>query len=209
MDTLSTTERLIASFSPGDCVSFPCKGKSLKGTIQQTNAKRARVQCTEHTYAVPYALLELDGQLKEKRIRHIASVKRLAVERMTRNGLAGWAFGFDSAKRRAGCCNYGKKRISIAWDLARNASLKDVEDTVLHEIAHALVGPRHHHDEIWRKRAREIGCSGERTHRLDFSTPRWMVRCENSCWNRTAERRNPRLICRSCGGKLVYTPYTA
>lgn len=32
-----------------------------------------------------------------------------------------------------------------------------VKDTVLHEIAHALVGVKHGHDEIWRAKAKELG----------------------------------------------------
>ena len=32
------------------------------------------------------------------------------------------------------------------------------KDTVLHEVAHAKVGPGNEHNEIWRKQARELGC---------------------------------------------------
>ena len=34
----------------------------------------------------------------------------------------------------------------------------EVQNTILHEIAHALVGPSHGHDTIWRDKAKEIGC---------------------------------------------------
>jgi hypothetical protein len=37
-----------------------------------------------------------------------------------------------------------------------------VRDTVLHEVAHALAGPQHGHDRVWRSIAVRIGCSGER-----------------------------------------------
>lgn len=34
----------------------------------------------------------------------------------------------------------------------------EVRCTILHEIAHALVGPGHGHNEVWATKAREIGC---------------------------------------------------
>lgn len=37
-----------------------------------------------------------------------------------------------------------------------------IEDTVLHEIAHAIVGNKHHHDKVWRDCAQRIGCTGSR-----------------------------------------------
>lgn len=33
-------------------------------------------------------------------------------------------------------------------------------DTVAHEVAHALVGPAHGHDAVWRRKAVELGGSG-------------------------------------------------
>ena len=39
-------------------------------------------------------------------------------------------------------------------------------ESLLHEIAHALVGRKHNHDAEWKAKAREIGCTGERTHWL-------------------------------------------
>ena len=37
-----------------------------------------------------------------------------------------------------------------------------IENTVLHEIAHAIVGAEHHHDRVWRDCAQRIGCTGDR-----------------------------------------------
>ncbi len=51
--------------------------------------------------------------------------------------------------------------------------------------------------------------SGERTHRLVFSPPRYRITCENGCWEHTAKRRKPHLRCRTCHGKIIYPPYTA
>lgn len=37
-----------------------------------------------------------------------------------------------------------------------------IQDTVLHEIAHAIAGNEHHHDRVWRDCAQRIGCTGSR-----------------------------------------------
>lgn len=37
-----------------------------------------------------------------------------------------------------------------------------IENTILHEIAHAIVGASHHHDKVWKDCAQRIGCDGSR-----------------------------------------------
>lgn len=78
------------------------------------------------------------------------------------HGLGEWSVRTDRAKTRAGVCRFGTHTISLSADLIRLHDESEVRDTILHEIAHALVGPFHGHDEVWRARAVEIGCSGER-----------------------------------------------
>ncbi|MDZ8119663.1 SprT-like domain-containing protein [Pontiella agarivorans] len=136
-------------------------------------------------------------------------VQTLATTLLQQHGLYTWRFEFDRSTRRAGSCNYQEKIITLAFDHAANSSPAEIQDTLLHEIAHALVGRKHHHDAVWKAKAIEIGGSGERTHRLQFSTPRWSVTCENRCWTHTVQQRNSKLICRKCGAKLAYTPFTA
>ncbi len=205
---LNQTDKLRSRFAPADTVGFKYRRGKLKGTLVRTNPKRAVVLVDGQEYTVPYELLlPVDGTQEEREVR-MESILQMALTLMTDHGLKKWRFQFDHSTRRAGCCNYRKKLISISFDLARNASDDDIRDTILHEIAHALVGRKYNHDAVWKARAKEIGCSGERTHRLVFSLPRYSVACENQCWTHTAERRNIRLICRTCGGKLVYSPYT-
>src|SRR5437763_169140 len=63
--------------------------------------------------------------------------------------LAGWSFQFDNATQRAGCCNYQTLVISLAHACARAAADADIDDTLLHAIAHALVGKVPGHDPVW------------------------------------------------------------
>ncbi len=81
---------------------------------------------------------------------------------MNDHGLYDWIFQFDRAKRRFGLCSYGTRTISLSASLVALNSEVQVRNTVLHEIAHALVGPGHHHDHVWRMKARSIGCDGQR-----------------------------------------------
>ena len=84
----------------------------------------------------------------------------------------------------------------------------DIDDTLLHEIAHALVGKAHGHDQVWQAKAVALGCSGRRCHDVQFTPPRYIVTCANACWVTTAERRQRGAVCRTCHGPVRYTTYT-
>ncbi len=79
------------------------------------------------------------------------------------HGLEHWTVTTDRAKTRAGVCRFASRTISLSAPLTRLHAEAEVRDTILHEIAHALVGPAHGHDAVWRAKAMAIGCSGERT----------------------------------------------
>lgn len=77
--------------------------------------------------------------------------------------LDGWVFRFDNAQRRLGLCVYSRKTISMGRVYVVAADLEHVRQTMLHEIAHALLGPAHGHDAAWRATAASIGYTGKRT----------------------------------------------
>jgi hypothetical protein len=60
--------------------------------------------------------------------------------------------------------------ISLSMPLTAIHPDDDVRETVLHEIARALVGPGHGHDEAWRAQAVAIGSKGERCLADDVPT---------------------------------------
>jgi predicted SprT family Zn-dependent metalloprotease len=205
---LNDADRLRATFAANDRVQFQYRRNPVEGTIARTNPRKAVVRVDGEDYSVPYELLTPLGSTGGERQKQLAEVAKLARDLMDEHGLRKWSFRFDHSTRRAGSCDYRNKTLTIAFELARTGTDADIRDTLLHEIAHALVGKKHNHDEVWRTKAQEIGCSGERTHRLSFSPPRYSVTCENNCWTHTAERRNRNLLCRRCGGKLIYTAGT-
>lgn len=76
-----------------------------------------------------------------------------------------WSFAFDNAKRRAGLCDYTRRRISVSRYLAARYDDDDNHQTLLHEVAHALAGAAAGHGPAWRAIAKDLGYVGGTTHR--------------------------------------------
>ena len=93
-----------------------------------------------------------------------------------------WSFGFDRAVRRFGCCWHGKQRITLSRALVELNDEDEVVDTILHEIAHALVGPGAGHGPIWQEVAAGIGARPEACYdAAAIRTPerRWAAVCSD------------------------------
>jgi len=93
---------------------------------------------------------------------HIA--EQLALRVMAHWGLTarGWRFSFDRAKKRFGSCRHHEKRITLSRPLTEIGSEADVLDTIRHEVAHALAGPRAGHGPKWKAMAEQVGAKPER-----------------------------------------------
>lgn len=89
---------------------------------------------------------------------------------MKKHGLLekGWGFEFDRATSRLGQCDFGKKRITISKHFTGAATLEQFEQTLFHEIAHALLPVAVKHGWQWKTKAREIGYKGARTARNPY-----------------------------------------
>lgn len=92
----------------------------------------------------------------------LAAARSLGLALMAEHRLTSWRLEFDRAKRRAGVCRYDRSVIGLSEPLTRLHSEAEVRDTILHEIAHAIAGPRAGHGPLWREVARRIGCSAQR-----------------------------------------------
>lgn len=206
---LSEFDQIRARFAEGDRVEFSYRRQMRRGLLTRMNPKRAVVHYAGHEYSVPYETLQALSAEAEQRVERIRAVDALADELLKTHGLKRWRFEFDPSTRRAGKCCYTTRTISIAFNLAMNGSDADIRNTLLHELAHALVGRKQGHGPEWKAKVVELGGSPGRTHRMEFSSPRWKVTCENRCWTHTAQQRNSKLICRTCGSKLIYTPFVA
>lgn len=90
----------------------------------------------------------------------------------------GWQMQWDRARTRSGQCRFGTRVISLSRYIAESDDEADFMDTVAHEVAHALVGPSHGHDAVWRATAIQLGGSGARCRasRFDPRAP-WHGTC--------------------------------
>ena len=91
----------------------------------------------------------------------------------------------------------------------KNADKDQINDTILHEIAHALVGPGNGHNLKWKKKAKEIGCTGKIYHENEFATPKWIKYCEQGCWWVKCYRRKNNLICKKCKSNVRFKKYNS
>lgn len=123
--------------------------------------------------------------------------ERLARSLMKKYGLSDWGFKFDNAKRRAGMCRHSTRTISLSIDLVRIRSDDNTRNTILHEIAHALVGPGHGHDWVWKRKALEIGCDGQRCYTDVKIEGKWVAVCAHGK-RFSRHRRPPKSITYSC-----------
>ena len=198
-------------FSVGDKVRFrPNSNGHITGTISRINPKRARVDSNQGSWNVPYPLLEaFDSKERgQKNLRRLLATAELADRLLAEHGLDEWRFEFDYAHQRGGLCSSAKRLISISEQFCLKTDMDEVRDTILHEIAHALVGPRHGHDKVWQAKALEIGCSARRTHRTQFTPPKYVISCVHCGWHQTRHKQLRGLICKTCKHKVVFEPYS-
>jgi predicted SprT family Zn-dependent metalloprotease len=127
----------------------------------------------------------------------LTQARHLATGLLARHRLTGWRLLFDNAKTRAGVCDSQHRAITLSRPLISLYSPEQVTQTVLHEIAHALAGSAHGHDQKWRTIARRIGYTGGRC--LPPEAPQvdgpWVGIC--AAGHRTTAHRRPIRV-RSC-----------
>lgn len=133
----------------------------------------------------------------------LRDVHALASSLLRAHGLGTWNIGWDNARRRAGLCRYHTRTISLSRPLMALYDADAVREVILHEIAHAVVGPDHHHDAVWRAKAREIGCTGRRAMPADSPRPSapWVGSCPRGHEFERFRRPSGRGSCSLCSAR--------
>ena len=204
-------ERAKAQFSPGDTVHFRHRNTTIQGRITPPSVrKNAGVAASDgkRYYSVPYTLL---APAEPRRTDH-AATERAALERcrslMERHGLDGWTAVLDESTSRAGACNYTRKQIQLSRLYVRKVDQAALDDTILHEIAHA---PRRSAPPP-RRRLEGEGTL-DRLQRRPAATPNDSVRHAGSSHATPAasrarhSARRKRAVCRRCGGPITWRPW--
>lgn len=198
---------------PGSVIRFNVRGgREHRATVTAIRARSAHATDEDGVeWNVPYGSVASveSAPASQCSLSEVDAIANRLLTGFLANGVlpAGWAFGFDLATSRAGVCRYAERRIDLSVSYCLAATRAEVEDTVLHEIAHAIVGPRHNHDAVWKAKAREIGCVGERCHRVQHSTPKWVGECGcgQQWFRQTLQRRIMRnRACAKCGGAITW-----
>jgi hypothetical protein len=91
------------------------------------------------------------------------SVEMLVREKLDFYKLTDWQVEINNTKRTLGMCCHSSKTIKMSKAFFTHMKYEDIIDTILHEIAHALVGPGHGHGEVWKAMAVRLGCTPSAT----------------------------------------------
>lgn len=135
---------------------------------------------------------------------NLADTQQMALDLLAEHELLrAWRFKFNRATRRFGCCHHHSKVIALSAPITLLNDEVQVRDTLLHEIAHALMGHAAGHGPAWVKKAKSLGCMGTRCYDDSVVTPpaRWIGTCP-SCGVTTTRmvvsRLTSRLVCTKC-----------
>ena len=202
-----------AKYPVGSRVQFCISSEAtLTGQVIGLRVKLADlVVAGGERWEVPYAaIVDVDTAFEpEMSLQDVQKLAdRLLIRHKKHSGLArAWRCGFDLAPARAGVCDYTGQRINLSVSYCQRATRGEIEDTILHEIAHAIVGHQHNHDAVWKAKAREIGCTGERCHRVEHSAARWVGEC--GCGQRWFRHKLQRRmlqdrVCAKCRGVITW-----
>ena len=125
----------------------------------------------------------------------------------------GWRLEFRNYADRLGCCCSKHSTIALNAYYVEHNEEAMVIDTLLHEIAHALVGSCLAHGPEWKAMAMRLGCFPRACSQTDvvMRPGKWQASCP-TCARLFHKHRRPKYVtgyyCPSCGdknGKLAFT----
>ena len=132
----------------------------------------------------------------------LSVAQAMALATMARHiDLSVWGFRFDNGKRRAGQCNYTERVISISKHLVEHHTLDDVQQVVLHEIAHAMVGKDAGHGPVFKKQAAALGYRGHNFTGREIAANEapWVGHCQAGHVHYRYRKPTRPLACGLCG----------
>jgi len=144
----------------------------------------------------------------------LLEAQTLAMETMRKHGLEDWTFRWSRAKTFLGMCSYSTRNIALSKPLTEVNTVETITDTILHEVAHALAGPKAGHGPEWKAMAASIGARPNRladkhttvlvpkryfaTHHCGATFKRDRLPSERRyctrCWNRSGRDREFSLL---------------
>lgn len=124
----------------------------------------------------------------------------LGAQLLIDHGLGDWKVGAHNKRRVLADCNNRAKTIRYSKNFLTIATREDFIGVTLHEIAHALVGPGHGHDNVFKRKVLEISPNADysganvakpvSTHKYDLVCP--------ECGTKSRSNVNKRYACSKC-----------
>ena len=154
----------------------------------------------------------------------LQQAQQLALELMELHGVTddGWDFRWSHGKKQLGCAQIRKRKrsfgrveeektIKLSRHLVALNDEDEVKDTILHEIAHAIAGIEHGHNEVWKTVCLQIGAKPQRLAGRDVKVvePPYVIMCGNcdevlaKRHRRIRKERLARSYCQRCGPKSI------
>ena len=111
------------------------------------------------------------------RLREESEVIEMICEELNQHGLEGWTAELNSKlTTSAGKCSYKNKKIILSTEFALRCHPADLQNTIIHEIAHALT-PGASHGTKWKNKMKELGEQPDRTHTQEWRIPDAWLYC--------------------------------
>lgn len=92
------------------------------------------------------------------------------------HGLAKWRTEVSRGRRTIGLCVYDEKTIKLSRYHLETDEPAYIKDTIIHEVAHALT-PGARHGARWRRKAIELGGSGQQYAKHSDYPSKWAAMC--------------------------------
>lgn len=128
---------------------------------------------------------------------------------MEAHGLQDWDFAFDRGTRRLGACHTNLRKITLSKAFVKLNKWSEVQETMFHEIAHALTGDGH--TRRWRGVYGRIGGNPNRSYAnlVSAHKKRSLVtgHCPN-CNKKVQARIRSATACKECCVKYNNGRYT-
>lgn len=147
----------------------------------------------------------------------ILFAERIAYGLAKRYGVNDIYVKFNNSRRYFGrACHGGVRVLELSKPMVELNNIKQVKETILHELAHLAVGPNNGHNEIWRQKVISFGGLGctywtdaERANKLGavVAAYKGTVKCRQCNYQRKAFRK-PRYfnnrLCPKCKSNLKW-----
>jgi predicted SprT family Zn-dependent metalloprotease len=136
----------------------------------------------------------------------VKDAEKLAWQLLREHKLKDWTYQTNTRKRTLGLCFSQYKRIELSIYFIEHNTPEVVRETLLHEIAHAIVGSDQGHNAVWMEMAEKLGVTPRRKSAAAIMPPGpWQATCRG-CNRLFSKHRKPKYIsgnsCAICGPKI-------